>query len=200
MNPILQRFATLSLGQTLVAAGFVTFVYWQTSYDDGARFDRQSATLRTELETEKAKEQESDRATARVAQLKESYEALTEQFKIVSSQIPSDLQMPEIIKTVDTMAKTSGILVKTKEPRQPIRENVLEALPIRVQADGTFAEMTMFFYNLSTIDRIYRVKSFVFQAPQEGKLMGSRLNLDVELSSFRFVGAPDEKQNGGGGR
>lgn len=203
MNPYLLRIASLSVGQALVAGGFVTFLYWQMAYDNGSRFDKQVTALRVDLEKERDKERESDRALARVNQLRESYEALTEQFKLVSSQIPGDMQISELIKTVDTMAKTSGITIKSKEPRVAHREDILEIFPIRVVAEGSFAEMTMFFYNLSTIDRIYRIKTFSVSAPDDNKV-SKRLTVDAELTSFRFAGvledaSEEEKRKRGGG-
>lgn len=197
MNPIFMRIAGLSSGKALVFGLIVTLIYWQMFYDNGEKYRQQIAGMSGELQTEREKEKETDRAAARKNQLRSSYEALSEQFRIVSSQIPVDMDAPEVIRTVDTMAKTSGITIKSKEPRASQRQDILEIYPIRVVAEGSFSEMTMFFYNLSTIDRIYRIRSFTFQAPGEDKRRNGRLTMDVELASFKFVGE-DKTANPGG--
>src|SRR5690606_4303805 len=104
----------------------------------------------------------------------------------VAAQIPNDMQMSEIIRTVDSMARTSGIVIKTKEPRTPIREDLLETLPIRVEAEGSFSEFAMFIYNLSTIERIYRVRSFIIRGPQDDRRI-QPLRVEAELASYRFA-------------
>lgn len=186
MNPFLMRIAALSNGKALAIGAFITLFYWQMIYDDGQKYVTQYVTVSKELDVEREKEKETDRALARKDQLQESYNALSEQFRLVSAQIPVDLDAPEVIRTVDTMAKTSGITIKAKEPKAPQREDILEIYPIRVQAEGSFSEMTMFFYNLSTYERIYRVRSFSFSMPADDK-KAKKLTLDAELASFKFI-------------
>lgn len=192
MNPILARIAALSTGKALVIGLIITGLYYATSYDDGAGFRKRISDTRKELEKERDKEKETDRALARRSQLEASYKALSEQFQIVSAQIPTDLDSAEVIRTVDTMAKTSGITIKTKEPKAAQREDILEAYPIRVTAEGSYSEMTMFFFNLSTIERVYRVRAFTFEAPSERRrgapARPNRMTMEAEITSFKFVG------------
>lgn len=189
MNPTLAKLAGLSTGKAFVIGAVVTLIYYSMFYDDGARIRANMATVGKELETERAKETETDRALARKKQLKDSYEALTEQFKAVSAQIPSDLDSAVVIRTVDTMAKTSGIMIKSKEPKPAVRQDILEMYPIRVVADGTYSEMTSFFFSLSTLKRVFRVKSFTFEATDDRKSGSRKMAMDAEITSFKFVGA-----------
>lgn len=204
MNPFLARIASLSTGKAIVIGLVLTLIYYGTSYDDGASIRKRIADTRKELEVERTKEKETDRALARRSQLEASYKALSEQFQIVSSQIPADLDSAEVIRTVDTMAKTSGITIKTKEPKSAQREDILESYPIRVTAEGSYSEMTMFFFNLSTIERVYRVRAFTFEGPSEKRRGGAsgganRMTMDAEITSFKFVG-PEEKKDTKKGR
>lgn len=187
MNPILARIATLTIQQTLIFGLAIGGLYYFTMFDDGSALDLQASGLKQQLDAERTKEKESDAALNRIKQLRESYAALTDQFKVISAQIPTDLQMSEIIRTVDTMAKTSGIVIKTKEPKLVVKSELLETLPIKVSAEGSFSEITMFIYNLSTIERIYRVRSFNIQGPSDVRSL-SKLKVEAELASFRFTG------------
>lgn len=194
MNPYLAKIAALSNGKALALGLVVTLFYYQMIYDDGEKYRKQIDAQGKELAVEREKEGETDRAIARRNQLKESFEALAEQYKIVSKQIPADLDSALVVKTVDTMAKTSGITVKSKEPRTAVREEILEVYPIRVTAEGGYSELTMFFYNLSTSEHVFRVRNFTFQGPDEKKGSGARkLSMDAEIASFRFIGVDDTK-------
>lgn len=188
MNPVVNRIATLSINQAFMAGLILAALYYFTLFDDGSLLDQQAMSAKQQIDAERTKEKESDLALTRIKQLRDSYSALTEHFKVVSTQIPTDLQMSEIIRTVDTMAKTSGIVIKTKEPRLPMKEDILETLPIRIQAEGSFSEIAMFIYNLSTIERIYRVRSFNISGPSDVRNL-SKLKMEAELASFRFTGS-----------
>jgi type IV pilus assembly protein PilO len=192
MNPFLARIASLSKGKALVIGLVVTGLYYVAMYDDGAKPRKAIVDAKKELEVEREKEKETDRALARRSQLEQSFNALSEQFQIVSSQIPANMDSAEVIRTVDTMAKTSGITIKSKEPKASQREDILEAYPIRVTAEGSYSEMTMFFFNLSTIERVYRVRAFTFQVPDDKKTPGRKMTMDAEISSFKFVGPEPE--------
>lgn len=197
MSSFLARIAALSKGKALVIGLILMGLYYTTSYDDGAGIRKRIADTKKELEVEREKEQETDRALARRSQLESSYKALSDQFQLVSSQIPTDLDSAEVIRTVDTMAKTSGITIKTKEPKAAQREDILEAYPIRVTAEGSYSEMTMFFFNLSTIERVYRVRAFTFEGPSEkrrGANVSNKMSMEAEITSFKFVGPDPEKE------
>ncbi|PWU15962.1 MAG: hypothetical protein C5B49_11185 [Bdellovibrio sp.] len=187
MKPILARIARLSTNQAFILAGVLSFLFYISPFfDDGSAVDARIANVKGQLNAEKAKEKESDLALARIKQLKESYAALTDQFKIVSAAVPSDMQMSEVIRTVDSVSKIAGVSIRTKEPRKTIREDILEILPISVRADGTYSEITMFLYKMASVERIYRVRSFNMAASTD--LKNRRLPFEAEIASFRFVG------------
>lgn len=195
MNPRLMKIATLKFNQAVVFGGILTFLYYTALYDNGAAIDTQIAGIQTQIDTEKQKERESALALDRIKQLRESYALLTDQFKIASSQIPVEIQMSDIIRTVDLMAKTSNVIIKTKEPKQTLREDIIEIFPLRVVAEGGYSDLTKFFYNLSTIERIFRIRNFNILAPADTS-KSRKLSLEVELASYRFVGANEKKAGG----
>lgn len=192
MNPQLARIAGLRFNQALIFAGILTAFFYYAMYDDGSQIDARNGALQQQVEAERQKERESDTAISRIQQLKESYALLTDQFKIASSQIPAEIQMSDIIRTVDLMAKTSNVTIKTKEPKTTLKEDIIEVFPIRVVAEGGYSDLTKFFYNLSTIERIFKIRSFSILAPADPKKT-QRLTLEVELASYRFIGSSEKK-------
>lgn len=192
MNPQLMKIATLKFNQAVIFGAIITAFFYYSMYDDGSSLDAQAANLRQQIEAERVKERESDTALERIKQLRDSYALLTDQFKIASSQIPVEIQMSDIIRTVDLMARTSNVVIKTKEPKTTLKEDIIEIFPIRVVAEGGYSDLTKFFYNLSTIERIFRIRSFSIVAPTDTK-KSQKLSLEVELASYRFIGSLDKK-------
>lgn len=201
MSPFVARIAALSNKQALIFGAMLSFFYYFSLFDDGSKLDLEITRIKQQTLAEQQKEQESDRAIARIQQLKESYTALEDQFRIISAKIPVDLQMSEILRTVETMARTSGITIKSTEPRAVIRENLIETLPLRVTGSGRFSEAALFIYNLSSIERIFRVKSIVITGPPDSQPGERLLAFEAELASYRFVGsetAADGEKKGAG--
>jgi Tfp pilus assembly protein PilO len=186
MNNLFMRLASFSSKQVLIFAVLAGVAYYFLLFDDGSLLSTKLAGVDTQLAAEKAKEAESDVALKEVASVQASVGALSEQFKTVSAELPADLQMAEIIRTVDKVAEATGLSVKSKEPKPTMDKDVIQVVPLHVLAEGNFNEITMFFYYLSTIERIVRVKSFVMTTPQDFK-KSSRVSLEADVVSYKFL-------------
>ena len=192
MNGLLIKLASFSAQKALLIGGMITAFWYFTVFNDGAELHSKIDVLDKTIKEEKSKEQESDAALKEIAAVQASVGALSDQFKLVSAQLPTDIQMAEIIRTVDKVSQATGLNVKTKEPKPSERKDVIEIMPLHVTAEGGFNEVTMFFYYLSTIERIVRVKSFIITAPNEFKKT-TKLNLDADVVSYKFIGVEPPK-------
>jgi Tfp pilus assembly protein PilO len=193
MNNVLLRLAALSSQKAMIYGVMLTVAWYSLVFDNGSALEGKLATLERDVQTEQAKEKESEIALKEIATVQASVGALSDQFKMVSAQLPTDIQMAEIIRTVDKVAQTTGLTVKTKEPKPSVKQDVIEILPLRVTAEGSYSEITMFFYYLSTIERIVRVKSFVMSASSDPR-KSSRLTLDADVVSYKFIAGEVTKQ------
>ncbi len=188
MNNLFRKLGTMSSQKALFFGLCLTGLWYFSLFDDGSAVSAKIADIQVKMKVEKAKEAESDAALSEIAAVQASVGALSDQFKLVSAQLPSDIEMAEIIRTVDKVSQATGLVVKEKEPKPSIQHDVIEVMPLRVQAEGTFGELTMFFYYLSTIERIVRVKSFTITGPTEMKKGASnKLRLDANIASYKFL-------------
>ena len=192
MNPLLLKVATLSVRGALISGGVLTGIWYFFIFNDGGDLQSKISNLDKDIQVEKTKEKESETALKEIAATQAAVGALADQFRIVSAQLPTDNQMAEIIRTVDKVAQVSGLSVKTKEPKPSIRHSVVEILPLHVTAEGTFSEITTFFYYLSTIERIVRVRSFVMSAPLDLQ-KSTKVHLESDVVSYKFIGSEANK-------
>ena len=192
MNPLLLKLAALSIRGALIGGAVVSVAWYFLIFNDGADLQGKISSLDKDIQVEKAKEKESESALKEIASTQAAVGALADQFRIVSAQLPTDIQMAEIIRTVDKVSQVSGLSVKTKEPKPSIRQNVVEILPLHVTAEGTFSEITTFFYYLSTIERIVRVRSFIMTAPQDFQ-RSTKVHLESDVVSYKFIGSEANK-------
>jgi type IV pilus assembly protein PilO len=175
----------------LILAGIVTAFYYFTLFDDGGSIDQRSLQIQQQLSEEQKKVGESEKAIKRVEQIRASLASLHEQFKVAAQQLPEEIKASEILKTVDTLAKSAGVSIKVKEPREAKKEEIVETLPLHIRLQGSYSEVTMFLYYISIMERITRITSFTMQpAPT---LLGVKskpgtLAFDGEIMSYRYTG------------
>lgn len=170
-----------------MAAGF----FYVSLYDDGSSIDAQRVAVEKQIEEEQKKSKESDAALKELEQYRGSFGALSEQFKIAAQQLPSEISASEILKSIDTISKSTGVSIKSKEPKDPKKEDILEVLPLKVTVHGTYSEITMFLYYLSSMERITRVVNFSFSQPTGGfgmsPLRPGSLVFDGEIVSYKYI-------------
>jgi Tfp pilus assembly protein PilO len=184
--------------QLFVLAAIITAFYYFTIFDDGTSINQQINNIQQQLTEEQKKVTDSDLAIKRVEQIRASLASLHEQFKLAAQQLPEEIKASEILKTVDTLAKSAGVNIKLKEPRDSRKEEIVETLPLHIKLQGTYSEVTMFLYYISIMERITRIMSFSLQpAPTTVgiKSKAGTLALDGEILSYRYIA--DAAKDGG---
>ncbi len=195
INTVLMRLAAMSYRNALILAAIAGFIYFNSPlFDDGSDLQKQIDDTRKRADEQQALLVQSEQALREVEKVRKSVGALQEQFKSVTQQLPTEIVVSEIVRSVDMLGRTSGVSVKDKEPRPPSRQDFLEVHPLRIRAEGTYSELTNFMYFLASTERITRVRNFVFSI-DGNRTGGGRLTFEGEVLSYRFVAeAPKEKQ------
>jgi len=196
LDELLIKISSLSRSATLMLAAGVTFFYFSFLYDDGSVLITAINNAKAELELEREKEKESDLAIKEVDVVKNSLDALTQQFNVVSAQLPRELQMSEVIKTVDLVSKQSELTIRTKEPKPSIKEQGIEVLPIQIKADGTFGQIVKFLHYITAIERIFRVQSVNLSTEEDNRSGNRSIQIKLDVASYRFI--PEELVESGG--
>lgn len=202
MNNFLLKLAALSLAKTFILGCIALGVYYVLLYDSGEVLQANLTSLTAQVAEQEAKQKESDKALREVEKIRSAVQALGEQYRAISNQIPTDNQMSDILKQIDSMAAASGVEIKKKEPQKAVLQDILEELPLRVSAEGTFAELVMFLYNMMNSERISRINNFnIFKAAVRGGVRNKKLIMDVQFANYRFVGEtknpPADAKKGG---
>lgn len=192
MDNVLIRLAALSIQKSLMIGLLLTGFWYFALFDDGSILQGRIGRAQAELTTEQAKEKESDRALKEISTLQEAIANLADQFKSVSERIPTNIQMSEIIRTVDKVSDATGLSLKSKEPKKSSKQDLIEVLPLTVTAEGSFAEITSFFYYISTLERVVRVRGFKMVGPTDLK-KNRTIQMSGEIVSYKFIPNADEK-------
>ena len=193
INNVLIRLAVMTMQKVAIIGVALAVVYYFTMYNDGSTIETQIQKVQVDIQQEETKAQQAEAALKEVERVRAAVGALGEQFRVVSQALPSEVQMADIVRTVDTISKTAGVSVKSKEPQPVINHDYYEEIPLKISMEGTFSEVTMFLYYISSLQRVMRIKSFVISVPQGNGGVNSplapvgHLSFDGEIESFRFI-------------
>lgn len=186
MNEYLLRLSGFSKTSVVFFSLILGGAYFSFMYDDGTGFKTQIEQARADLEKEKEKEKESDLALKEIDLVKASLESLTQQFNLVSARLPREIQMAEVFKIIDGIARKSELSIKKMEPQTSRKEQVIEIVPIQITAEGKYYELIKFLHYVTSIERIFRVQNLQVRAQDEAR-MGAPVKITLDLVSYRFL-------------
>jgi type IV pilus assembly protein PilO len=188
VNNLLLRFAMMTSQRILVLGVVFGLLYYFMFFDGGEKQKKRLAELNQKIKVEQARLPESQAALKEVDLVRASVAALGEQFTRVSQQLPSNIQMSEIIRTVDDLARVTGVSIKAKEPKSNVPRDVVEEVPLRINLEGSYSQITLFLYQIARLERLMKVKDFTISAPRESVGENARLIFEGEVASFRLAG------------
>jgi type IV pilus assembly protein PilO len=190
INNLLIRLAALTPKQALFFTLILGALYYFMFFNDGSDLQNKITTVQDQITKEEQKATEADAALKEVEQVRATVGALSEQFKTVSQALPSEVQMSDIIRTVDTVSRASGVSIKSKEPRPVVNKDYYEQIPLKITMEGSYSEITMFLYYLASTERIMKVENFSMGNPNPSdKISPGRLTFEGQVVSYRFVGS-----------
>jgi Tfp pilus assembly protein PilO len=191
MMKLFLKLSQFNMQKIFIFGAMAGAFYYLTLFDDGAIIDANLNSTNQQIVEEEKKKQESEAALKEEEQIRALVKQLSEQYRVVSAQIPTEVQPFEILRIIDSMAETSGVSVRSKEPRKPEVKEIVEEIPIRIVAEGRFTELTLFLYNLVNTERISRLLTLsMAPAPNSVKApdgSSSKLVLDLTLANYRFI-------------
>lgn len=189
MNPLVMKLAALNSQKTMIGAVIATAIYWLFFFDGGSAMKAQADKLASDLTAAKSAAEKADRALKEVDDLRKMVSGLGEQFKLATQKLPTELSMSDVITTVDSLARMSGVSIKNKQPsteRNDASKGLVEVIPLRVGIDSGFSETVLFMYYISITERITRIGDFSLRlATGEG---AKRLEATIDVLSYKFVG------------
>ncbi len=190
MGNILIRLASLSIGKTaffgLLLGGLL---YMSPFYNDGSSLRDDLAKINAQVREQEEKEKATDIALKEVENVRTKVGNLSDQFKLVSQALPTEIQMSDIIRVVDMVSRTSGVSIKSKEPRPIRNRDFYEEIPLKITLEGSFSEITLFLYYLASKERIMKANNFSIVAPTvTDRHPSGRLVFEGQVVSYRFLG------------
>lgn len=128
-------------------------------------------------------------AAQEIATLKTEIERIGQSLSIAETLAPKDLSMRAIIESVSREAKDSGIRVVSSKPKDISPKNFYDEVPMEVEFEGAYSQLTFFMYLLSKQRLILKTKDVEMSVKEilDGK---TNLKMRGEIVGFKYKEAP----------
>ena len=144
--------------------------------------------LEGELSTNKA-------IASELPKFKEQVAKLNEEVKNALTQLPNEKEIPDILKTISSLGKESGLEFTLFKPKSEEPQQFYAKVPIELVALGNYHNIGIFFDKLSKLPRIINVIDFnIARADIKGKGDSELLKTSCMINTYRFIEKKSEEK------
>lgn len=155
------------------------FFFYKPSSADTARLKAEINKKEEEISRLKTTENNLDLFREQTAQEREKFE-------VAVTKLPSQKEIPQLLKDISALGRNAGLDFLTFAPRPHTERNFYDEIPVDITVRGPYHAMGYFFDQVSKLDRIVSVKSARMTKPQ--KVQDEMLlESSCQLLTYRFT-------------
>lgn len=199
MNAVLAKLAGFGSRGLIILGGLILGAFYSIFYDDGSSLEKRIQDVQAQIVPAEGQAAEAERALQEVEQVRAQVGTLGDQYRVVSQKLPTEVQMSDMIRVVDQLAKSAGVSIKSKEPQPASDRQYYEEIPLKISLEGSYSEITAFLFKVSSFERIMRLKDFTIvnrTSGAPGAEFTGRLIFDGQILSYRFKNEPAKPAEG----
>jgi len=182
-TPNSQKLAALALVLVMIVGGHYWFVY-RGQADDLKKQERALATLEEEL-------QEKQEIAGNLSMFKKKVEFLQQKLEEKKKNLPDDANMDMLLKTLNELSEKSDIRITKFTPKPEVKKNFYAEIPVLMQIQGNYHEITTFFDKVAKEDRIINITNIAMKDPKE---KSGKIVLQASCMAKTFRALPPQQQ------
>lgn len=134
-----------------------------------------------------------ERQARRLPQLQAEYAQLQTQMAAIEKQLPTDKDIPGILRTVTREAMDENLYFVSLKPNEPKRDqsNYFDVLEFEVQMTGSMQSLVRFMASLGQQDRIFQFEKLSLSGGSSSGAEASGLSIlsiSFTLKTYAYVG------------
>lgn len=160
--------------------------YWFGAWSE---IDGKVQSLKVEQERLKKTLQEQQAVADNLQTFIQNTQKLEDDLNNALKQLPRDKEIPQLLRDIYTLGKKSGVSFQRFEPQAVRRQSLYSELPIKLQIEGSYHEVAVFFDRIGKMSRIVNISNLdVSLSRSEDNELNLRVNCDA--ITFMFTGGP----------
>ena len=152
-------------------------------YYVGPQLEAQAAE-QVELESKLAAVEQARQDAIELAEFQTEVGALNDRLDALRAVLPEQEEVSELLRRLQTFAVQSNLTIRAFRPQVAVTREMHSEWPYRLQLDGTFHNLGMFFDRISKFSRIINVSDLVIRAKEPPEL---NLTITAECTATTFV-------------
>lgn len=165
-----------------LALAVTLFVVFRIYYV-GPQLEAQAAR-QVELDAKRQELQQAQQDAIELAAFQVEVNDLNSRLDALSAVLPEQQEVSELLRRLQTFAVQSNLTIRAFRPQAAVTREMHAEWPIRLQLDGTFHNLGMFFDRISKFARIINVSDVVIRAKEPPEL---NLTITAECTATTFV-------------
>jgi type IV pilus assembly protein PilO len=187
-TPNAQKLAALAMFLVMIVGGHYWFIY-RGQADDLKKQERALATLEEEL-------QEKQEIAGNLSMFKKKVEFLQQKLEEKKKNLPDNTNMDMLLKTLNELSEKSDIRIVKFTPKSEVKKNFYAEIPVLMQIEGNYHEITTFFDKVAKEDRIINITNIQMKNPKE---KSGKIVLKASCLAKTFRALPKQQQTAAAG-
>ena len=142
------------------------------------------AQMQADVEQKLAEVEQARQDAIELAAIEAEVDDLNTRLEALSAVLPEQEEVAELLRRLQTFAVQSNLTIWAFRPQAAIARELHSEWPYRLQLDGTYHNLGMFFDRISKFSRIINVSDVVIRAKEPPEL---NLTITVECTATTFV-------------
>jgi Tfp pilus assembly protein PilO len=109
----------------------------------------QISQLNTQLQEKKESLTKAQNSSAEIPMMKEEINNVSQSLSKATELLPTTTNPRKILEKIAQEAKSSGVRIIQSGPEEPVQKNYFDELPISIEFEGSYTQLTFFMYSLS---------------------------------------------------
>lgn len=169
----------------LMAAAFYFFLFGPQS--------EEMAKLNESIEAARNEKANKEKRASNLPKLQKELTELDVRLKDAIAQLPSKKEIADLLSSIATKAKESGLDIVLFRPRGENYQDFYAEIPLEINIKGTFHNVMSFFDGVGQLKRLVTIDNIGFKNP---KVSGEQIVLDFATTAktYRFLEETERKK------
>ncbi len=146
--------------------------------------DEAQALKQAELERKRTELDQAEQDNIELEEFRAEVDDLNNRLDALSAVLPAQEEVAAMLRQLQTFAVQSNLTIRAFRPQAAVMQEMHSEWPYRLQLDGTFHNLGMFFDRISKFPRIINISDVVIRAKEPPEL---NLTITAECTATTFV-------------
>jgi type IV pilus assembly protein PilO len=167
----------LSIGLSVVILG----LFWYFKWNPMVTEERQKKTKLTELQNEI---RQLEVTASKLQEFQREVALLEQRLETLKRVLPAQKETDDLIRKINNLASESSLKIKVFNPQPTINKEFYLEYPIKIEVEGTYHNLAMFFDRISRLSRLVNAGALAIGA---AKTQTAFVTISASCTATTFV-------------